>query len=176
MSALIDVAAANVGLEVLVAAIAGTGVGAVAVTAGGVLPAVGQGGSREPVVRALVDINAHPVSPGPDTLVAVIAVLVSLAAVGPVATPGVRRAPPPAAFIAGAEPVDLRQVGMLAERKVSPVSAAGPAPVVVAGGQTVGVGGAGTLVGTALSVCGTFLLTTIVSIVPISTSLGGAVI
>ena len=44
MSALIDVAAANVGLEVLVAAIAGTGVGAVAVTAGRVLATVGQGG------------------------------------------------------------------------------------------------------------------------------------
>ena len=44
MSALIDVAAANVGLEVLVAAIAGTGVGAVAVSAGRVLATVGQGG------------------------------------------------------------------------------------------------------------------------------------
>ena len=107
MSALIDVAAANVGLEVLVPPVTGTGVGAVAVTAGGVLPAVGQGGSREPVVRALVDINAHPVSPGPDTLVAVIAVLVSLAAVGPVATPGVRRAASPAAFLSRGEPVYL---------------------------------------------------------------------
>ena len=65
---------------------------------------------------------------------------------------------------------------MLGERKVSPVSAARPAPVVVAGGQTVGVGGAGTLVGTALSVSGTFLLTTIVSVVPVSSSLGGAVV
>ena len=44
MSALIDVAAANVGLEVLVSPLAGTGVGAVAVTAGRVLAAVGQGG------------------------------------------------------------------------------------------------------------------------------------
>ena len=44
MSALIDVAAANVSLEVLVTAITGTGVGAVAVTAGRVLAAVGQDG------------------------------------------------------------------------------------------------------------------------------------
>ena len=43
MSALIDVAAANVGLEVLVAAVAGTGDGAVAVGAGRVLATVGQG-------------------------------------------------------------------------------------------------------------------------------------
>ena len=176
MSALIDVAAANVGLEVLVAAIAGTGVGAVAVTAGRVLAAVGQGGPGEPVVRTLVDIMTHPVSPGPDTLVAVIAVLVSLAAVGPVATPGVGSAPPPAAFLGRAEAVDLGQVGMLAQREVSPVCAARPAAVVVAGGQTVGVGGAGTLVGPALSVSGTFLLAAIVSLVPISASLGGAVV
>ena len=128
------------------------------------------------MVRTLVNINTHLVGPGPHTLVAVIAVLVSLAAVGPVATPGVRRAAPPAACLCRAEPVYLRQVGMLAEREVSSVSAAGPAPVVVAGGQTVGVGGAGTLVGTALSVSGTFLLTTIVSLVPISSSLGGAVV
>ena len=118
----------------------------------------------------------HPVSPGPHTLVAVIAVLVSLAAVGPVATAGVRGAAPPAAIISRAEAVDLRQVGMLAQRKVSPVCAARPAPVVVAGGQTVGVGGTWTLVGPALSVSGTFLLTTIVSLVPISSSLGGAVV
>ena len=44
MGALIDVAAANVCLEVLVAAITGTGVGAVAVTAGRVLSTVGQDG------------------------------------------------------------------------------------------------------------------------------------
>ena len=44
VGALIDVAAANVCLEVLVAAITGTGVGAVAVTAGRVLSTVGQGG------------------------------------------------------------------------------------------------------------------------------------
>ena len=128
------------------------------------------------MVRTLINIQTLLVSAGPHTLVAVIAVLVSLAAVGPVATPGVRRAASPAAFLARAEPVDLRQVGMLVQRKVSPVSAAGPAAVVVAGGQTVGVGGAGTLVGTALSVSGTLPLTTIVSIVPISSSLGGAVV
>ena len=58
MSALIDVAAANVGLEVLVTAITGTGVRAVAVRAGGVLATVGQGGSRVPVVQeSLVSIN-----------------------------------------------------------------------------------------------------------------------
>ena len=44
MSALIDVAAANVGLEVLVPPVTGTGVGAVAVTAGRVLSTVGHGG------------------------------------------------------------------------------------------------------------------------------------
>ena len=48
MSALIDVAAANVCLEVLVAAIAGTGVGPVAVSAGRVLATVGQGHPGEP--------------------------------------------------------------------------------------------------------------------------------
>ena len=128
------------------------------------------------MVRTLVNINTHLVSPGPHTLVTIIAVLVSLAAVGPVATPGVRRAASPAAFLSRGEPVYLGEVGMLAERKVSAVSAAGPAPVIVAGGQTVRVGGAGTLIGTTLSVSGTSLLTTIVSIVPISSSLGGAVV
>ena len=44
MSALIDVAAANVGLEVLVAPVTGTGVGPVVVAAGCVLTTVGQGG------------------------------------------------------------------------------------------------------------------------------------
>ena len=176
MSALIDVAAANVGLEVLVAAVAWTGVGAVVVTAGRVLSTVGEGGPRVPVVRTLVYIQTHLVSPGPHTLMAVIAVRVSLTAVGSVATAGVRRAAPPAAFLCRAKPVDLGQVGMLAEREMGPVSAAGPAPVVMARGQTVRVGGAGTLVGTALSVSGTFLLTTIVSLVPISPSLGGAVV
>ena len=44
MSALIDVAAANVSLEVLVAPVTGTGVGPVAVAAGRVLTTVGQGG------------------------------------------------------------------------------------------------------------------------------------
>ena len=44
VSALIDVAAANVGLEVLVTPVTGTGVGPVAVAAGGVLATVGQGG------------------------------------------------------------------------------------------------------------------------------------
>ena len=91
------------------------------------------------MVCTLVNINTHLVSPGPNTLVPIIAVLVSLAAVGPVATPGVRRAASPAAFLCRGEPVYLGQVGMLTERKVSAVSAAGPAPVVVAGGQTVRV-------------------------------------
>ena len=44
VSALIDVAAANVSLEVLISPLAGTRVGAVAVTAGRVLAAVCQGG------------------------------------------------------------------------------------------------------------------------------------
>ena len=128
------------------------------------------------MVRTLVDIMTHPVSPGPHTLVAVIAVLVSLAPVGPVATPGVGSAPPPAAFLGRAEAVDLRQVGMLAQRKVSPVCAARPAPVVVAGGQTVGVGGAGTLVRGALPVWPAPPLTAVVPSVPQSARLGGAVV
>ena len=44
VSAFIDVAAANVSLEVLVAPVTGTGVGPVAVAAGRVLTTVGQGG------------------------------------------------------------------------------------------------------------------------------------
>ena len=50
VSALVDVAAANVSLEVLVAAIAGAGVGAVAVSAGRVLATVGQDGPGVPGV------------------------------------------------------------------------------------------------------------------------------
>ena len=48
VSALVDVAAANVSLEVLVAAVTRTGVGAVAVSAGRVLTTVGQDGPGVP--------------------------------------------------------------------------------------------------------------------------------
>ena len=51
VSALIDVAAANVCLEVLVAPVAGAGVAPVAVSAGRVLATVGQGGARVPEVQ-----------------------------------------------------------------------------------------------------------------------------
>ena len=53
MSALIDVAAANVCLEVLVPPVAGAGVAPVAVSAGRVLATVGQGGAREPEVQEI---------------------------------------------------------------------------------------------------------------------------
>ena len=48
VSALIDVAAANVSLEVLVTPVTGTGVGPVAVGAGRVFTTVRQGGTRKP--------------------------------------------------------------------------------------------------------------------------------
>ena len=59
VSALIDVAAANVGLEVLVAAIAGTGEGAVAVGAGRVLPTVGQGHPGVPQVQEMIIFHKY---------------------------------------------------------------------------------------------------------------------
>ena len=108
VGALVDVAAADVGLEVLVSAVAGTGEGAVAVGAGCVLATVCQGGSREPVVSALVDVQTPPVSAGADTLVSITAVQVRLTAVAAVSAPGVRGAPPPAAQGGLTEAVYLR--------------------------------------------------------------------
>ena len=147
-----------------------------AVGAGGVLATVCQAGSREPVVSALVDVQTPPVSAGADTLVSITAVQVRLTAVAAVSAPGVRRAPPPAAQLSALVAVYLRQVGVVGQGEVSPVRAARPAAVVVAGGQTVGVGGAGTLVGGALPVWPAPPLTAVVPSVPQSARLGGAVV
>ena len=61
-----------------------------------------------PVVRTLVDIKALPISASPDTLVAIIAVLVSVAAKGVVATLSLGSAPPSAALSAGLVASDFR--------------------------------------------------------------------
>ena len=147
VGALVDVAAADVGLEVLVAAVAGTGPGAVAVGAGGVLAAVDEGGLREPVVRTLVNVETPPVRPRPNTLVTVLTVQVGLTAVLAVATLGEGGAPPPAALGPGGEPVHLGQVWVVRQGEVTPVRTAGPAAVVVTSRLTVPVTEARTLVG-----------------------------
>ena len=67
-------------------------------------------------------------------------------------------------------------MGIVGQGEVSPVRAARPAAVVVAGGETVGVGGAGTLVGGALPVWPAPPLTAVVPSVPQSARLGGAVV
>ena len=112
MSALIDVAAANVSLEVLVASVAGAGVGAVVVGAGRVLSTVRQDWPGEPVdkmysrvistiipsrpvVSTLVNVHAPPVSASTQALVSSLAVLVSLTPVTTVTTLGLGGAPPP---------------------------------------------------------------------------------
>ena len=105
-----------------------------------------------PVVRTLVDIKALPISASPDTLVAIIAVLVSVAAKGVVATLSLGSAPPSAALSAGLVASDLRQVGEVREREVVPVHTVRAALVVMPVSQTVRVAAAGTLAVTTPSV------------------------
>ena len=113
------------------------------------------------MIRTLVDIHTLPVGASPDTLVAIIAVLVSVAAKGVVATLSLGSAPPPAALSAGLVASDLRQVGEVREREVGPVHTVGAALVVMAGSQTVGVAAAGTLAVNTPSVRAAHSLTTI---------------
>ena len=105
-----------------------------------------------PVVRTLVDIHTLPVGPSPDTLVAIVAVLVGVAADGVVAAPGLGSAASPAALSPGLVAPDLGQVGVVGEREVVPVHTVGAALVVVAASQAVGVAGTGTLAVTTASV------------------------
>ena len=176
MGALIDVTAAHIASEVLVSAQAGAGEGAVAVGAGGVLATVCQGGSREPVVSALVDVQTPPVSAGADTLVSITAVQVRLTAVAAVSAPGVRGAPPPAAQLSALVAVYLRQVGVVGQGEVSPVRAACAALVVVACSGTLRVAAAGTLAVTAGPVRAAASLTAVVSLVPGAARLSAAVV
>ena len=113
------------------------------------------------MVRTLVDIDTLPVGASPHALVAIVAVLVSVAAEGLVAALGLRGAPSPTALITVLKASDLRQVGEVREREVVPVDTVGAALVVMAGSQTVGVAAAGTLAVTTPSVRAAHSLTTI---------------
>ena len=176
MGALVEVAAADGCHEVLVSRVAGTGPGAVAVSAGGVLPAVDERGLDEPVVRTLVNVETPPVRPRPETLVTVLTVLVRLTAVLPVATSGLGRAPPPAAGVARPVAVDLGQVGEGGEREVGPVCTTGPAAVVVAGSGAVGVTSTRSQAMSTGPVRSAPPLAAVVRRVPGSSGLGGTVV
>ena len=176
VGALVEVAAADVGLEVLVSRVAGTGPGAVAVGAGRVLAAVDERGLDEPVVRTLVNVETPPVRPRPNTLVTILTVQVRLTAVLPVATPGLGSAPPPAADVARLVAVYLRQVGEGGEREVGPVCTTGPAAVVVPSSRAVGVASTRSQAMSTGPVRSAPPLAAVVRLVPGASCLGGTVV